>query len=84
MAVAGRYSDCMNNTATPTPTDMTEKAKQFFALAQELIDFSNPIQRKIISIAIEVMTEDANAKDRDGVQLTFDEYLTAQSAREGW
>lgn len=74
----------MNNTATPTPTDMTEKAKQFFALAQELIDFSNPIQRKIISIAIEVMAEDANAKDRDGVQLTFDEYLTAQSAREGW
>lgn len=84
MGKTSRYNDDMNS-----DTSTTEKAKAFFALAQELINLSTPTQRFVIATAISVMCEQADAKDqeraeREAAEFTLDDYLRLQSARQGW
>lgn len=61
MVATGRYSDGMTNTATPAHA---EKAKQFFALAQELINLCDTNNRRVIACAIQAMVELADDLDR--------------------
>jgi len=57
----------MTNTATPAPIGelhpVTEKAREFFALAQELIDYCDKTQRTIVMCYMQAICEMADESE---------------------